>query len=203
MKCDKRQREIVKGEEQHRCVHPESEVKNLIVDEKVCTECPLLKLKIKTCKDRQREARMAKAEAYFRRPPPSEGSTLQSLDLQPGFVPCPFRQGGKEPKCQVTGLGVTPETCERCSEEAREQEASLGKKMSNYFWAVRKWVQSGRPTRTEEEIKNLFENHCKQCERYDKKKHACKSCGCLVSTDSTPLRNKLAMATEGCPLGQF
>lgn len=206
--CDKRQHENYKGTEQNRCIHPESEVRNEIVTETVCDACPLVRIKIKTCKEKRKivalaEAGRMKYPKAWELPKPL-GKQLPVLDLQAGFSSCPYRyRQGEQPMCQITGLGVTPEICNRCDEETREHEASMSDKFVSYFGAVRRWIASGRPTRSEAEIKELFETHCKQCDRYDAEKHGCKVCGCAVSTETTPLGNKLAMATERCPLGRF
>ena len=122
-----------------------------------------------------------------------------------GFPRCPFRYEGPGGtyKCSMTNLDVDQEMCNRCDSETREHESNIGQKMVNYFGAVRRWVANGRPSRTDEQIIELFETHCQQCERYDEKKHACKNCGCKVSNDSSPLTNKLGMLTEHCPLGRW
>ena len=193
--CNKRQREIYKGTERHRCIHPEASTKGELVPEAVCLACPLLKIKLKPCKQIKKEAKK----------PPVENQ-LPVLNQQPGYPECPFRYGSgmaNSPTCSITNLGVTPEICGRCDSETREETATFSKKVVNYFGAIRRWVALGRPTRTQEEIESLFEQHCSDCERYDKDKHACKNCGCSVSTDSEPLGNKLAMASEHCPLGRF
>lgn len=197
--CSKRQRELYKGDERHRCIHPEAETKGQFVTEHVCEQCPLVVLKIKSCKEKQKEAREARVAFATER-------SLPVIDQ--GFPMCPYRYSDKEGKrCSITGLGVDVETCNRCNEltmvEEKNNQASFGNKVVNYFGAVRRWVASGRPTRTPEEIKRLFEEHCSKCEMYDKKKHACKSCGCSIASEGDPLGNKLAMKTEHCPLGRW
>ena len=195
--CNKRQREVYKGTEQFRCIHPKAPTKGEVVPPAVCLACPLVKAKLKPCKEVKKE----KQKQAWR---PEE--QLPVLNQQPGYPDCPFRyaKGNTNAQtCSITNLGVTPEICGRCDKETRERSASFGQKVINYFGAIRRWVACGRPTRTQEEIESLFEQHCSDCERYDKDKHACKNCGCSVSTDSEPLGNKLAMATEHCPLGRF
>lgn len=194
--CSKRQRELYKGEERHRCIHPEAETKGQFVTEPVCEQCPLVVLKIKTCKEKQKEAKVSFATQH----------SLPVIDE--GYPQCPYRFNGNEGKsCAITGLAVTADICNRCNEitmvEEKKNQASLGKKVVNYFGAVRRWVASGRPTRTPEEIKAIFEEHCSKCEMYDKKNHSCKSCGCSVASGGDPLNNKLAMKTERCPLGRW
>lgn len=202
--CNKRQRELYKGEDRFRCVHPEATTKGEIVVESVCNACPLVKLKIKTCK----EARETQVKQSYT---PSEGykpHALPVLNADAGYPTCPFRYNGEAGKtCSVTNLGVTSEICYRCDKltkvHEKKNQAKMGTKVLNYFGAVRRWIASGMPTRTKEEIKSLFDEHCSKCDRYDKVKHACNSCGCPVSDDADPLDNKLAMKTESCPLGRF
>lgn len=200
--CNKRQREVYKGAERHRCIHPEAETKGEVVSENVCEACPLANIvKIKSCRDRQPPpvVKAPKSQAY-----PIQLPVLED----PEYPQCPYRYKSKEGQmCSVTNLGVDPQICHRCHEttlvEEKKNNAKMGTKVMNYFGAIRRWVASGRPKRSPEEIAELFEKHCKGCDMYDEKKHACKSCGCNVSNDGDPLENKLAMATEHCPLGRF
>ena len=105
--------------------------------------------------------------------------------------------------CGVTGLPVTPEQCGRCDEETRDRVANLPDKLKGYASAIKRWVAAGRPTRSEEEQKNILEEHCLKCEMYDKDKHSCKNCGCSLAQTGNPLTSKLAMGTEKCPLGRW
>ena len=206
--CNKRQREIYKGTEKHRCIHPEAPTKNEIVPLHVCEACPLANLvQIKPCANKRKEE--LKQKYTFRTEPTLPQTTNQLPVLEnPEFPQCPYRYKGEQGQlCSITNLGVTPEVCHRCDdttiEEERKNHAKLGTKVMNYFGAVRRWVASGRPTRTPDEIKELFETHCQGCDMYDAEKHACKSCGCNIAPVGDPLDNKLAMATEHCPLGRF
>ena len=186
--CIKKQNENYKGTKQTRCINRDSDLfKQLVIPEQ-CAGCPVLML---------RKQKPAPCLEQLQKPMPPV--------IEPsGYPACPFRYESKTGlKCSMTNLPVDLEICGRCDEGTREQEAKLGTKVRNYFGAVRRWVANGRPSRSEEEIEKLFETHCKDCERYDEKRHACKNCGCTVSTDASPLANKLAMASEGCPLGRF
>lgn len=199
--CNKRQREKHKGTIRHRCIHPEAPTKNEIVPLHVCEACPLANLvQIKPCAEKQKEVQKAAAKSSVQ--VPQQGGPLPVLE--PGFSECPYRyKGTAGHTCSITNLGVTPEICNRCDAETKEHQATFGEKVINYFGAVRRWVAMGRPTRTPEEIEQLFNEHCKGCDMYDKEKHACKSCGCNIAPVGTPLDNKLAMASEHCPLGRF
>ena len=188
--CIKRQNENYKGEPATRCINPKAEPYLQIVEPDQCAGCPMRK--------------------YMQASPSPCGKPQARLPrIEPGageHPSCPFRYESASGKllCSITGLEATPEVCGRCDEETREHEAKFGEKVKNYFGAVRRWVANGKPSRSPEEIVKLFEENCDAgCERYDPERHACKNCGCTVSTDSSPLANKLAMATERCPLGRF
>lgn len=189
MECIKRQNENYKGTPQTRCINPNADTFKELVVLQQCEACPVkVLLKNKVPCGQQREPKLL----------------LPVLNQQEGYPACPFRYEGKgNLMCSITSLPVDREICGRCDAETREHEATLGDKIGNYFGAVRRWVASGRPTRTPEEITTLFNDHCSGCDRYDKKTHSCKNCGCKVTTDLSPLSNKLAMATEHCPLGRF
>lgn len=193
MDCRKQQKEVYKGTPQIRCISKKSSQYLEIVDDQACAACPV------------REARQEKKAPCRETPIPIVKNQLTVLNRHEGFPPCPFHyEGDSGLKCSITNLPVTPDICSRCDAETREHEATFGKKVKNYFGAVRRWVASGRPVRSDEEIQRLFDEHCGNgCDRYEPEKHACKNCGCAVSTDSSPLSNKLAMATEHCPLGRF
>jgi hypothetical protein len=200
--CRKRQKEIYKGTEQNRCINKEAELHLEIVDMDQCAACPVRVLMQQGAKPCEANRLIAQEQKIREQ----KANQLLVINPQDGDYPqCPFRYEHKSNNqyCSITGLEVNPEICNRCDAETREHEAEFGDKVKNYFGAIRRWVAMGRPTRSQEEINELFENHCKGCERYDKEKHACKNCGCTVSTDSHPLANKLAMKSEHCPLGRF
>lgn len=81
------------------------------------------------------------------------------------------------------------------------KELSWASKASNYAAALIKWIKAGRPTRTQAEIDRLLTEHCTPCDRF--RNGSCSSCGCRINRDTLPFKNKLAMATEPCPLGKF
>lgn len=175
--CDKRQRERTKDGEQHRCVHPKAKQFLNVVGTDACMGCPLRK--------------------------PNPQVTLPVVQELGNFnQACEYRWGEKK-MCVVTGLPVTPESCDRCVKESKEEEAKFSDKVGNYASAVRRWVAAGRPVRSQERINEILNDHCLKCKMYDHEKKGCKSCGCAINASVFPLGNKLAMATESCPLGQF
>lgn len=175
--CLKRQHEVYKGTERHRCLEPTAEHHRQFVTAAECSDCPVRKF----------------------RPGRDTSNDLPIIDRYPE---CPFRyQSVKGQTCAITKHSVTPEVCNRCDTETREHEAEGFDKVKHFFGAVRRWVAHGRPTRTDEEVLAIFDDWCSTCDRYDPDTHSCKNCGCSVNTDSSPLSNKLKMKTEVCPLG--
>ena len=80
---------------------------------------------------------------------------------------------------------------------------SIFKRSYHYSRALYRWVKARRPLRSEAEIKWIFETHCKPCEAYDTKGSLCSHCGCRVNLMKTAPLNKIAMATEECPLDKW
>jgi hypothetical protein len=118
------------------------------------------------------------------------------------YPPCQFRSHYGGTMCQASGLPTNPDACNKCVKITTDT-LTFTDKVKNYASAVQKWVANGRPTRTEEEVKEIFENHCSKCNLYDREKESCNSCGCAVNTKDFPLVNKIKMKTEVCPLGQW
>jgi hypothetical protein len=171
--CNRKQREISNGEEAFRCISLTSEHYLTIIDDRACSGCPLF-------------------NGSVERKPQAKGFDCEFHVVANG-----------KPRCAVTNLPTNEEICKRCVKETREQTANFSTKVISFTKAIKRWVASGMPERTDEEVKELYENHCKKCVRYDEKLHACKTCGCAVSLDNSPLKNKLKMKTESCPLGRF
>jgi hypothetical protein len=198
--CAKKQHENYKGTQRTRCINREADLFKQVVVPGQCAACPFAKAKYK------------KPEPCAKAYDPGVVTRTGTVELpvveprrDPGFPDCPFRYdiGGKM-FCGITSLPVDAEICGRCEETTRDETAKFGDKVVHYLEAIRKWVAKGRPTRSKEEVEKLFRDHCQGCDRYDKEKHACKTCGCQVSdANASPLKNKLAMATEHCPLGRF
>lgn len=118
------------------------------------------------------------------------------------YPPCQFRSHHGGTVCNATGLPVTPAACNKCVKIVSDSTTFL-ERMVGYADAVKKWVANGSPTRTDEQVKDLWERCCSKCKMYNQEKKACNSCGCAVSDGGFPLTNKLKMKTESCPLGQF
>lgn len=70
-----------------------------------------------------------------------------------------------------------------------------------YARSLSRWIKAGRPVRSEKEILGIFTTYCRECEHLDGSR--CGVCGCHVGTVRSPLLNKIAMATERCPLKKW
>ena len=70
-----------------------------------------------------------------------------------------------------------------------------------YTRALSRWIKAGRPVRSEADIEWIYEMYCKPCEVYENGK--CDHCGCAVNLLRSATQNKIAMATEECPLGKW
>jgi hypothetical protein len=72
-----------------------------------------------------------------------------------------------------------------------------------YTRALSRWIKAGRPARSEEEIKTIFNQHCDSCTERDHRFGRCNLCGCHVGLETAPILNKIAMKTEACPDGKW
>ena len=72
-----------------------------------------------------------------------------------------------------------------------------------YTRALYRWIKAGRPVRSEEEIRRIFETFCEPCEARDVESSSCLHCGCRVNRMQAAMLNKIAMATEECPLEKW
>ena len=75
----------------------------------------------------------------------------------------------------------------------------LSERIKNYLEELNKWESAGKPTRSIDRIKELYEV-CKGCPNYFDTfgiGGRCNLCGCLINTGVT--LNKLSLATTRCP----
>jgi len=70
-----------------------------------------------------------------------------------------------------------------------------------YTRALSRWIKAGRPVRSEPDIRRIFETFCEPCEARDPERSFCLHCGCRVNLSLSAMTNKIAMATEECPIG--
>lgn len=97
--------------------------------------------------------------------------------------------------------GVT--TCSFCDDWVKDPKPGLIKLGLNYYSATSRWHRAGRPIRSQERVNELLQI-CRTCPflTADEKRGAyCGKCGCPINGKvDNPTENKLAMATERCPL---
>ncbi len=74
-------------------------------------------------------------------------------------------------------------------------------KWSKYYKAVRIWQKYGGLRRSQSQINHIYYNHCKPCEHFND--DTCELCGCNVNTNTFGALNKIAMATEECPIKKW
>lgn len=214
--CEKRQKEVKKARdgtriEQYRCMEkkvPDTYLQ--IVDVPTCEQCPILAAKNapRTCGERHWSEELLHVGVISRDAP----LNVHPAEADLGYhTSCPYRWDGV---CRVTGREINPEICLACDQETATEMANLGllEKAASWANAVRRWVREGRPVRTDEEVAVILKicqgdpespdpKKQEACNLYDKDAHACRKCGCAVSTDKAPLGNKLRMKTEICPMG--
>lgn len=105
-----------------------------------------------------------------------------------------YRSNWQRVKKSGSSLPGKP-SCETCGEKSSNvvQKKSA---IESVTGAALKWVQSGSPLRTTEELTECL-TVCRDCPEYQLHPIArCKSCGCFLSA-------KARMATEDCPLGKW
>lgn len=71
-------------------------------------------------------------------------------------------------------------------------------KLSSYAKSLAKWLAAGAPTRAQHEIEAILREQCQPCDRF--RDGSCAECGCRVNSSPRGWANKIAMATEECPL---
>jgi len=88
---------------------------------------------------------------------------------------------------------------------ARKKSPGIFRRASNYLTAMKAWEAAGKPTRSQREITEILDNHCRLCRWYNAEKKICShhNCGCAVNEKSKGWVNKIAAATESCPIGKW
>lgn len=77
---------------------------------------------------------------------------------------------------------------------------TLSERAASYAWSTVRWGLALFPARSKEEILRILETYCGPCEFFDPTEGRCRRCGCCASKHKLPLSNKLARATEHCPI---
>jgi len=100
---------------------------------------------------------------------------------------------------EAVDLAARREAAKCKAAESVPETPSLFRRSVTYAEAVSGWVAVGRPERSDEEVRRIFEECCSTCGWYDKEKHICRGCGCRVSGVGHAIFNKIKMATQHCP----
>ena len=105
------------------------------------------------------------------------------------------------PKRQCSNAPDLRPAADRLAEQTGD--LSIVDKLAHYAVALGLWAIAGFPSRTPDEVAAIYAEHCRPCEKHDPVSDACGICGCNVRTDGAPVRNKIAMGTEHCPLEKW
>jgi hypothetical protein len=82
----------------------------------------------------------------------------------------------------------------------RNNMPPFAERIRSYNLEYKKWVQSGKPTRSVNEIIRIYDEYCSKCNKliHTMGITRCDVCGCLVNKSST--LNKILWSTTRCPL---
>jgi len=189
--CRKRQTIVKRSEGLTilRCINRKCGFHGQEVDEGICSRCPVPDV------DR-------KPPCSHTRPPASEsqgGPSIIPTEDMIRYTDADVREMMKEAGMDVNEINEAMDAV-----QGDVDYPALSMQLWTYKEAVLRWHKAGRPTRTQEEVDQILEGHCKnQCEWYDPEKGRCKGCGCVVSASSIAIFNKIKMATEQCPKGKW
>lgn len=113
---------------------------------------------------------------------------------------CTLVSDGDTFRCESCGWTSKRRARRMCPAKADAPLPSLLQRAVRFAAATGKWAMAGCPLRTEEQITAILESHCQPCPEFTG--HECRLCGCKTN-DKKRLMNKLALATEHCPLEKW
>jgi hypothetical protein len=102
--------------------------------------------------------------------------------------------------------------------ESKEKVALLPtfEKVKRYSKSTLKWIEAGRPQRTDAEVNRIFSECCSPCKWFRDATCTHKNCGCQIrntgaetitifgfSINAGFANNKLRRSTENCPIGKW
>jgi hypothetical protein len=100
-----------------------------------------------------------------------------------------------DPKAENT---QQTETRRNCGIQTEPSETIIGR----YLDARAKWKAAGKPTRSDEEVQRIYAEICQPCPEFNRF-GSCRICGCRLSKRPKALLNKIAWATESCPIEKW
>lgn len=74
----------------------------------------------------------------------------------------------------------------------------MAQRLTRYAASLARWLAAGRPVRDEAEVRRILADCCEPCAKF--RDGVCLACGCRVNASRRGWQNKIAMATEACPL---
>jgi hypothetical protein len=107
----------------------------------------------------------------------------------------------KQPDCK--GMEAKEEHTRKYDESCNKEKGITWDKTKRWLEAVKKWTLAGFPTRSLEEIEDIYNNKCIVCDNILKLTGSCRLCGCKVSKLRIALLNKIRMGTEHCPIKKW
>jgi hypothetical protein len=132
------------------------------------------------------------------------GSNISVVSTSCGGVP---RDGVWE--CALHGkcaplvrVSLDARPCATCPDYEAAPDPGLIRLGLNLLTAIGKWTKAGKPVRSQQRVNELLAI-CKVCPYMSTAKGGatyCGKCGCPINDGMDAMKNKLAMATEACPL---
>jgi len=183
--CLRRQKLITRTPEgeatSFQCVNRNSPAFAQTVNEDICAGCPFIKEPTEPppCQDKPPA------------PPPLPPSEQKPVDVEVKEL----IKGTVLEDMPIDGL-------EKADKDSPEYPA-ISMQLWLYKEALGRWKKAGYPVRTDEEVREIHATKCKNCSWFDAEKSRCKGCGCKVSVGSVAIFNKIKMATEHCPKGEW
>jgi hypothetical protein len=92
---------------------------------------------------------------------------------------------------------LAEDNCNACIMVVRP---SLIQRVAGYKSARGTWIEAGKPI-VDADTQTARRAICEACDQFDRVQDACKVCGCFLH--ETILGDKLAWATEACPIGKW
>ena len=101
------------------------------------------------------------------------------------------------------GKTISQAECQDISTWLAKRPPGVLRRGVNFLSAVARWELAGKPIRTDTEINAILVEHCTPCSFFNGEVCTHKLCGCPLKAGGEGWRNKLAWATESCPIGKW